>query len=90
MKRIHVIIAGRVQGVFFRAYTRETAAALKLGGWVRNLSDGSVEALFEGDDKAVESMLEWCRKGPPHAVVKHVDANEEPYSGEFRDFRITY
>jgi acylphosphatase len=90
MKRIHVIISGRVQGVFFRAYTRETAVALKLTGWVRNLHDGSVEAIFEGDDKNVESMLEWCRKGPLHAVVKQVDATEEPYSSEFRDFRITY
>ena len=90
MKRMHVIISGRVQGVLFRAYTRETASALKLTGWVRNLHDGSVEAVFEGDDKNVESMLTWCGKGPPHAVVKHVDATEEPYTGEFRDFRITY
>lgn len=90
MKRMHVIISGRVQGVFFRAYTRETAVALKLTGWVRNLHDGSVEATFEGDDKNVESMLEWCRKGPTHAIVKRVDATEESYTGEFRDFRITY
>ncbi|HEX7534066.1 MAG TPA: acylphosphatase [Syntrophales bacterium] len=90
MKRMHVIISGRVQGVFFRARTRETALALKLTGWVRNHHDGSVEATFEGDDKHVESMLEWCRKGPPHAIVNNVDAAEEPYTGEFRDFRITY
>jgi len=90
MKRMHVIITGRVQGVFFRAYARESAVTLKLTGWVRNLHDGSVEAVFEGDDKNVESMLAWCWKGPPHAVVKYVDAAEEPYSGEFRDFRITY
>ncbi len=63
---------------------------LNLTGWVRNLYDGSVEALFEGDDTNVQSMLEWCKKGPPHAVVRHVDASEEPYTGEFRDFRITY
>jgi acylphosphatase len=90
MKRMRVFISGRVQGVFFRAYTRETAMTLNLTGWVRNLYDGSVEALFEGDDTNVQSMLEWCKKGPPHAVVKHVDAAEEPYTGEFRDFRITY
>jgi acylphosphatase len=90
MKRMHVIISGRVQGVFFRVYARETAVALKLTGWVRNTHDGSVEALFEGDDKNVEAMLEWCKKGPPHAIVKHVDAAEEPYSSEFHDFRITY
>jgi acylphosphatase len=63
---------------------------LKLTGWVRNLHDGSVEAVFEGDDKNVESMLEWCRHGPPHAIVNNVDAAEERYTGEFRDFRITY
>jgi acylphosphatase len=90
MKRMHVIISGRVQGVFFRARTRETAVALKLTGWVRNLHDGSVEAIFEGEDKNVESMLEWCRKGPPHAIVNNVDATGETYTGEFRDFRITY
>jgi acylphosphatase len=90
MQRMHVVISGRVQGVFFRAYTRETAMTLNLTGWVRNLYDGSVEAVFEGGDTNVQSMLEWCKKGPPHAVVRHVDASEEPYTGEFRDFRITY
>jgi len=90
MKRMHVIISGRVQGVLFRARTRETASALKLTGWVRNLHDGSVEAVFEGEDKNLESMLDWCRHGPPHAIVNNVDAAEEPYTGEFRDFRITY
>lgn len=90
MKRIHVVISGRVQGVFFRAHTRETALALKLNGWVRNLHDGSVEAVFEGEDKNVKTMLEWCKKGPPHAIVKKVEAAEEPYTGEFQDFRITY
>jgi acylphosphatase len=90
MKRMRVIISGRVQGVFFRAYTRETALALKLTGWVRNLHDGSVEAVFEGEDTNVQTMLEWCKKGPPHAIVNKVDAAEETYTGEFRDFRITY
>jgi acylphosphatase len=90
MKRVHVTISGRVQGVFFRAYTRETAQSLKLTGWVRNLPDGRVEAVFEGDDTHVQAMLEWCKEGPPHAIVKHVDTAEEPFTGEFRDFRITY
>ena len=90
MKRMRVIISGRVQGVLFRAYTRETALALKLTGWVRNLYDGSVEAVFEGEDTSVQTMLEWCKKGPPHAIVKKVDSTEETYTDEFRDFRITY
>jgi acylphosphatase len=90
MKRMHVIVSGRVQGVFFRAFTQDAAQALKLTGWVRNLYDGRVEAVFEGEDTNVQLMLEWCKQGPSHAIVKHVDASEEPYAGEFRDFRITY
>ena len=85
---MHVIVSGRVQGVFFRAYTRETAMALKLTGWVRNLPDGRVETVFEGEDTNVQSMLEWCKKGPPHALVNELEAAEETYTGEFRDFRI--
>lgn len=88
MKRMHVIVSGRVQGVFFRAYTRETALALKLTGWVRNLPDGRVETVFEGEDTNVQSMLEWCKKGPPHATVNEQEASEQTYTGEFRDFRI--
>jgi acylphosphatase len=88
MKRMHVIVSGRVQGVFFRAYTRETALALKLTGWVRNLPDGRVETVFEGEDTNVQSMLEWCKKGPPHATVNEHEASEQTYTGEFRDFRI--
>lgn len=89
MKRVHVYISGRVQGVFFRAYTRETALSLNLTGWVRNLSDGRVEAVFEGKDESVAAMLEWCGKGPPYAVVHDVDAREDTPTGEFHDFRIT-
>jgi len=87
---MHVIISGRVQGVFFRAYTREAAVALKLTGWVRNLHDGRVEAVFEGEDANIHTMMESCKKGPPHSIVQKIDADEEPYTGEFRDFRITY
>ena len=90
MKRMHVFISGRVQGVFFRARTRETALSLNLSGWVRNLYDGRVEAVFEGKDEDVETMMEWCKKGPPYAIVKQVDALEEPPTGEFQDFQITY
>jgi len=90
MQRMRVIVSGRVQGVFFRAYTREAAQSLKLTGWVRNLPDGKVEAVFEGEDNNVQAMLEWCRKGPPHAIVNHIEAAEESCTGEFRDFRIIY
>jgi acylphosphatase len=68
-----------VQGVFFRAETRDRAASLKLAGWVRNNPDGSVEAVFEGERDRVESIVEWCRRGPAHAQVENLDvAWEEP------------
>jgi acylphosphatase len=90
MKRMHVYISGRVQGVAFRHYTMKTARSLHLRGWVRNLDDGRVEAVFEGDDDPVDAMLAWCRKGPSLAHVHHVDTREEPYSGLFEDFEIRF
>ena len=89
-KRVHVYISGRVQGVFFRAYTKEEAERLGLKGWVRNLPDGRVEAVFEGDEEAVEAMIKWCYSGSPQAKVAGVEVLEEPYKGEFKDFRIRY
>jgi len=88
--RVHVLIEGRVQGVFFRAYTRDQARARGLKGWVRNLPDGRVEALFEGDKTALHGMLAWCRKGPPYAYVDQVEVNWQPYQGDLGDFRIVY
>lgn len=90
MKRVHVYISGRVQGVFFRAETQRAAKGFNLTGWVRNIADGRVEALFEGEDKNVDKMIAWCHTGPPAARVKEVLAAEEPCSGEFRDFSIKY
>ncbi|NPA39374.1 MAG: acylphosphatase [Thermodesulfobacteria bacterium] len=90
MKRVHVFISGKVQGVFFRAYTEEEAKKLGLKGWVRNLPDGRVEAVFEGDEKAIEEMIKWCHKGSPASRVEKVEVIEEPYTGEFSDFRIRY
>lgn len=89
-KRLHVIISGRVQGVFFRAYTKKKADALGLTGWVRNLPGGEVESVFEGDEAATQVMLAWCRKGAPPSRVETVDVREEPFSGAFPDFRILY
>ena len=88
--RVHVVIEGRVQGVFFRASTRDEARARGLGGWVRNLPDGRVEALFEGDQRVVENMLAWCRKGPPYAYVSRVEVERQTYVGDMADFRIVY
>lgn len=69
----HLRVIGVVQGVFFRASTREAAVALGVAGWVRNLPDGSVEAVFEGPREAVERAVAWARTGPPHAVVERVE-----------------
>lgn len=88
--RAQVIIHGLVQGVAFRAYTRSQATTLGVGGWVRNLPDGTVQALFEGEKKKVEEMLAWCRKGPSGARVIKVEISKEPYTGEYEDFDIRY
>lgn len=90
MKRVHVYISGRVQGVFFRASTQDTARRLHLTGWVRNRPDGRVEALFEGQETDVHEMLLWCKKGPPGAAVRELETMEEPSTGEFTDFQIRY
>ncbi len=90
MKRFHVHISGRVQGVFFRANTCKQARSLGLTGWVRNLPDGRVEAVFEGDNGAAEAMRDWCRTGTPPARVELLEAEEESPTGEFTDFRIVY
>ncbi len=89
-RRVHVYISGRVQGVWFRAYTKEEADRLGIKGWVRNLPDGRVEAVFEGDEEAVEEMVRWCYKGSPQSKVEKVEVIEEPYQGEFTDFQIRY
>ena len=86
--RVHVLIEGRVQGVFFRASTRDEARARGLAGWARNLPDGRVEALFEGDKRAVETMLAWCRQGPSYAHVDRVEEVWQPFVGDLTDFRI--
>lgn len=89
MTRVSVIVRGRVQGVAFRHHTCRCAQELGVSGWVRNLPDGSVEGLFEGEDSAVTSLVEWCRSGPPAARVDRLDIREGNYSGQFSGFSIT-
>ena len=88
--RVHVVISGRVQGVFFRASAGEKADELGLTGWVRNKPSGDVEAVFEGEEGAVDEMLAWCHRGPPHAKVINFSANIEPFTGEFTEFSIRF
>lgn len=83
----HVWISGRVQGVSFRYYTQEQAKRLQLRGWVRNLYDGRVEAVFCGNAGDVARMLAWCERGPSSAYVESVEAVEEPPQ-VFSDFQI--
>ena len=86
--RAHVFIFGRVQGVFFRANTLEKARELGLTGWVRNIRTGEVEAVFEGGEKKVKKMLEWCKKGPPASRVDKIETKLYEYKGEFDNFQI--
>lgn len=86
----HAIISGRVQGVCFRMETSRTAQMHGVWGWVRNLPDGTVEAVFEGDEDEVAAVLEWCKHGPPASDVKSVDVTWDEYSGEYQRFDITY
>jgi acylphosphatase len=89
-KRYHVHISGRVQGVFFRANTWKQARAFALTGWVRNLPNDRVEAVFEGEQKDAEAMLAWCRTGTPPARVDHLEVTEENAEGGFTSFDIVY
>jgi acylphosphatase len=86
--RVRVYVSGRVQGVFFRAETAGLAERLGLAGWVRNLSDGRVEAVFEGEREKVEKAIEFCRRGPPGAHVSDLDLKWEELGDEAHDFII--
>lgn len=90
MKRAHIIIRGKVQGVFFRAFIKENAVMLDLTGYVKNLSDGSVEAVFEGFETDIEEIIEHCKEGPRGAKVRDVDVMQEEYNDEFENFEIRY
>lgn len=88
MRRVRTIIKGRVQGVWFRQSTADEATRLGLRGWARNLADGAVEAVFEGDAGAVETMLAWAKVGPPMANVTSIDLFEETPTGEPEGFTV--
>lgn len=88
--RVHLRIRGYVQGVFFRASTRDMANSVGLTGWVRNLPDGSVEAVFEGPKDLLKQAVKWCYKGPPGASITDIDEKWLEYTGEFDRFDIKY
>ena len=88
MKRVKLKIHGLVQGVFFRDNTQKQAKALGVNGWVKNNEDGTVSAVFEGGESAVDKIVEWCHKGPDSAQVGKVEVSEEESTGEFDNFVI--
>ncbi len=83
-------IHGRVQGVFFRDSTKRRAKKEGVFGYVRNLDNGSVEVVAEGEEENLEELMEWCKKGPFLAKVSKVEAEWEDYKGEFNSFKIEY
>ncbi len=88
--RAHLIVTGRVQGVFFRAETQRAARRMGVNGWVRNRSDGSVEAVAEGARDDVTRLVEWCRTGSPNASVQRVDVTWDDFQAAFNDFEVRY
>lgn len=90
MERAHVFVLGKVQGVYYRATTRDKARERGVTGWVRNLNDGRVEAVFEGESDDVQEMVEWCHEGSSAARVEDVEVEWEDATGEFGGFDIRY
>ncbi|MDI6744515.1 MAG: acylphosphatase [Thermodesulfovibrionales bacterium] len=88
--RAHLLISGRVQGVFYRAFTEDAAQLLGLKGWVKNRSDGNVEAVFEGKKEDIESAIHSCYKGPPAAKVNNIEVKWEDFKNEFDTFSVRY
>ena len=88
--KANVMVSGKVQGVFYRAETAVKARQLDITGWIRNLPDGRVEAVFEGDEADVQTMVEFCRRGPPNARVMNVEVVRGEWKGEFADFAVRY
>ena len=88
--RIHAFVSGVVQGVFFRTTTRRVAKILGIKGWVKNLPDGRVEDVAEGENENIDKLIEFLKQGPSTARVDNLDVKPEDYSGEFEDFTIRY
>ena len=86
--RVHVLVYGRVQGVFFRVETRNEAIKRNVVGWIRNTLGGKVEAIFEGEKTDVDQLIDFCRRGPLGAKVSGIDVQWEDYTGKFNSFKI--
>ncbi len=88
--RVHLTIKGLVQGVCFRLETRKTAKRADVFGWVKNIANGDVEALIEGEEEAINDLVKWCHHGPSFSRVDTVLIQKQEYKGEFNNFEITY
>ena len=88
--RVNIFISGLVQGVFFRSETKKKAKEFGIFGWVRNLPDGKVEILAEGEEEKLEKLIKWAEEGPDSARVDNLEINRQKYRGEFDDFEIRY
>lgn len=88
--RIHAFISGRVQGVFFRSNTKRVADTLGIKGWVRNLSDGRVEVVAEGEKNKIDKLIEFLKKGPIAAKVDDIEMEIQDYKGEFKNFSVRF
>ena len=86
--RLHVFISGKVQGVYYRQNTATQAQELNISGWIRNLKDGKVEAVFEGEKNNVNKLLDWCYSGPKNAIVNNIEIVNEPFKNEYPNFQI--
>jgi len=87
-KSIRIYITGTVQGVFFRAFIKENADKLNLVGFVRNLEDGRIEVFLEGGIDDVAKMIEICRRGPKHSMIRDIEVKAESYRGDYHEFKI--
>jgi len=87
MKQAHIFVSGYVQGVWFRQFVKKNSIKFGLTGWVRNTSNGKVEAVFQGEKKIIEKMIKLCHVGPPFAEVKNVEVEWEEGKEEFKDFK---
>jgi len=90
MKRYHMVVSGKVQGVFYRDFARREAEKLGITGYVKNLGDGNVEMVAEGNDEALKKFVSACKKGPLMAFVKNIDVKDGSVTGEFKDFDLKY
>ena len=88
MREVYIKISGNVQGVFFRASTKRYADDNNVNGWVRNCTDGSVEAVLQGQSENITKVIEWCKIGPEQATVDAVKVSEQPLTAPYTDFRI--